>query len=1016
MRINRILLSAACIALLWGCQKETLSPGRKHITDKGFTFEATLEQEDEAKTTRDDDGKIYWTPGDAISVFFGRGTGGGSKFVANATEPSRKTNFQGTIDVVEGGDEEEESVDYFWAVYPYDEGNEVDGEFVTLTLPGVQAAGDPGTFAPGTAPSMARSLGLKLSFKNIWSGLGFSMDADGYNTLTIRGNNGEVLAGRAKIGLDDNGAPYVAEILDGVTEVTLKASGKGFEAGQYYYLQFFPQTLADGFTVEVTSTTKKATFVRTKSLTFNRSRWSRIKNLDTRQETTIEDIPVTRATFEDEGFADYIFNQFDNDGDGILSEEERNNATYISYNTENMTSARGIEALPNLEYLYLRGSIIWNGETGQNEITGKLSYLDVRANTKLRGLYCDRNNLTTLDVSNNPALERLYCYYNQLTALDVSKNTVLQTLSCYSNQLTSLDVSKNTELQYLSCNSNQLTSLDVSKNTALLSLYCNSNQISNLNLSANTELTYLDVSYNPLESFDISANTALESLECNGIGLNELPLSHLPKLRTLYCWSNNLTTLDLSNNPELETIDCENNRLTSLDFSANPKMTYIYAPFNQLSSINISACEVLTQLYCQNNNLETLDVQNCIMLERLRCNNNQLVTLNVSQNTLLIYLHARNNPMTTLYIYEGQTINEEYLPDGVVKEVVETADEGIAIDESIFPDEAFRTYVANEFDRNGDGKLSKAECLSATYISVSTTEVASFEGIEVFTRLQEFSCWGDMDGDTGERKGKVTSLDLSQNTELLYLLCPYNNLTELDLTQNTKLLYIDLGYNLLTTLTLPQNSVLETLKVHSNRFTDLDVSGLSELRELYINDNSISKLDLSNNPLLTSFECWNNAFVSLDLRSNTNLDRIYLENNVNLETVYLPETLTYIPEWAFNYCPSLREITLPSSLTSIGYGAFQNCSSLQEIVIPASVATIEGWAFNNCYGLKKITVKNATPPAGGENMFNSTGDCPIYVPALSGDAYKAADYWNNYAYRILESGSGDNEDIGYIEW
>ena len=57
-------------------------------------------------------------------------------------------------------------------------------------------------------------------------------------------------------------------------------------------------------------------------------------------------------------------------------------------------------------------------------------------NTKLQGLLCTKNELTSLDLRKNTALEELYCSENKLTSLDVSKNTALSEVACTLGKLT----------------------------------------------------------------------------------------------------------------------------------------------------------------------------------------------------------------------------------------------------------------------------------------------------------------------------------------------------------------------------------------------------------------------------------------------------------------------------------------------------------------------------------------------------------------------------------------------------
>ena len=168
------------------------------------------------------------------------------------------------------------------------------------------------------------------------------------------------------------------------------------------------------------------------------------------------DVTIDSTNFPDENFRAYVADNFDASGDGKLSESERNAITEMNVSDMGISSLKGIEFFPALEWLE-----------------------------------CGSNNLTSPDVSQNTALERLECYSNNLTSLDVSQNTALEWLICGSNSLTSLDVSQNTALKYLYCGSNNLTSLDVSHNTALRDLYCQSNNLTSLDVSHNRALTYL---------------------------------------------------------------------------------------------------------------------------------------------------------------------------------------------------------------------------------------------------------------------------------------------------------------------------------------------------------------------------------------------------------------------------------------------------------------------------------------------------------------------------------------------
>lgn len=224
---------------------------------------------------------------------------------------------------------------------------------------------------------------------------------------------------------------------------------------------------------------------------------------------------------------------------------------------------------------------------------------------------------------------------------------------------------------------------------------------------------------------------------------------------------------------------------------------------------------------------------------------------------------------------------------------------GVAVNEVNFPDPAFRKYISDNIDRDGNLLLSADEISSVKSVSVSGMKISSLEGIEYFTGLTSLIC---MDNSLKE-------LDVSSNKELTALSASGNMLSEIDLSRNVKLENLDLGMtakdgtaygNGLTELDLSKNKnlknlscvsnslkkldlsgcpKLEVVKCSNNKLTEINTVGCGNLRQLECYSNSLKKLDLNGNPKLNGLYCSDNKLTSLDLRSNTELKTLFCRYN-----------------------------------------------------------------------------------------------------------------------------------------
>lgn len=155
--------------------------------------------------------------------------------------------------------------------------------------------------------------------------------------------------------------------------------------------------------------------------------------------------------------------------------------------------------------------------------------------------------------------------------------------------------------------------------------------------------------------------------------------------------------------------------------------------------------------------------------------------------------------------------------------------EFVEINNTNFPDQAFRKYVEDNIDKadtttgQKDDKLSKAERDAVTEINIDNKNCTNLTGIAYFANLKK-------------------------------LYCNNNKLKELNLENNKNLKVLDCSYNELTTLDVSHNVWLDTLECANNGMEKLNLGG-SELEGLFCSDNNLTELDVSKNKYLQRLNC-----------------------------------------------------------------------------------------------------------------------------------------------------------------
>lgn len=103
------------------------------------------------------------------------------------------------------------------------------------------------------------------------------------------------------------------------------------------------------------------------------------------------------------------------------------------------------------------------------------------------------------------------------------------------------------------------------------------------------------------------------------------------------------------------------------------------------------------------------------------------------------------------------------------------------------------------------------------------------------------------------------------------------------------------------------------------------------------------------------------------------IEKYAFDNDIAATKIAVPYGVKTISSWAFG-CPK-TEVSLPPTLETMGDGAFYNCADLNKVICNA-----------------------ATPPVITSSSFhNLNPDATLYVPRFSGEAYRAADVWKDFA-------------------
>lgn len=269
MKTKWILIPVVALAL--GCTREL---DTQTIAVEGDITLYATSGEPGTKTVLQQDGSIFWSPGDRISVFYGDKSG---MFESTNTTEAAAAEFRGSLEnfTLDGTTE-------FVAAYPYSPDNGYSENTLSLNLPTVQMA-EKKTFVRGVFLSVAKSKDYNLHFYNVCGGVKFTLNRGDITKVVFRGNNGETLSGPLAVEFSSDGSPMITDITGGAPFVTLVTpKNSTLDANCPYYLVIAPQTLTKGYTMELYAGDQVVETITSESpVTIRRSVWGVLKDLGT---------------------------------------------------------------------------------------------------------------------------------------------------------------------------------------------------------------------------------------------------------------------------------------------------------------------------------------------------------------------------------------------------------------------------------------------------------------------------------------------------------------------------------------------------------------------------------------------------------------------------------------------------------------------------------------------------------------------------------------------------------------
>lgn len=289
----------------------------------------------------------------------------------------------------------------------------------------------------------------------------------------------------------------------------------------------------------------------------------------------------------------------------------------------------------------------------------------------------------------------------------------------------------------------------------------------------------------------------------------------------------------------------------------------------------------------------------------------------------------------------------------------------------------------------GRNNFCKAQNCTSVWISNTVTQIGSgafaecpIASINGAANVKSF-------GTYAFKGSKVTSYTFPGNTETINLGVFFDNSS-------------------LTSITIPSNvSNIEGLTYGCRQISSINVDSQNPTYETY--NGVVYKKGKSGKKLVIACPT---AKTSISFAPEVSEISGYAFASSSIKNIVLPDTITFIGDYAFIDCQNLTQCTLSNALNFLNWGAFKDCTSLLEITIPDNITTIYTNTFNGCTSLSYVKL-----PANVEKIsrwaFKNTQLTQVTIPKSAKSIEKEA--FPNNTELIFESDMVKLSNGAYIK-